>query len=133
VDHLPFYRQEKMFRRLWVDIGRATMGNWTMKTAKACQPLLNLFYGYRPGRSAHDALEVTKTQAWQYDWVVEIDIKALCNHVSHELILKALAYHKLGDAVCQTLAGSRDDRSPGEQGRAAEGNTARQSYQPTAG
>ncbi|MEJ2467439.1 MAG: IS66 family transposase [Candidatus Thiodiazotropha sp.] len=42
VDHLPFYRQEKMFRRLGVDIGRSTMGNWAMKTAEACQPLLNL-------------------------------------------------------------------------------------------
>jgi RNA-directed DNA polymerase len=51
-------------------------------------------YGYRPGRSAHDALEVTRKRVWQYDWVVEIDIKAFFDNVSHELILKALAYHK---------------------------------------
>jgi group II intron reverse transcriptase/maturase len=51
-------------------------------------------YGYRPGRSAHDALDVTRKRVWQYDWVVEIDIKAFFDNVSHELILKALVYHK---------------------------------------
>ncbi len=42
VDHLPLYRQEKLFARLGVDIGRATMSNWAMKAAEACMPLLNL-------------------------------------------------------------------------------------------
>lgn len=42
VDHLPFYRQEKMFERLGVDIGRATLCNWAMKAAEACVPLSNL-------------------------------------------------------------------------------------------
>lgn len=51
-------------------------------------------YGYRPGRSAHDALEVTRQRVWQYDWVVEVDIKAFFDNVSHELILKALEYHR---------------------------------------
>ena len=42
VDHQPFYRQERFFTRLGVDIGRATMCNWAMKAAEACMPLLNL-------------------------------------------------------------------------------------------
>ena len=42
VDHLPFYRQEKLFARLGVEIGRATMSNWAIKAAEACMPLLNL-------------------------------------------------------------------------------------------
>ena len=42
VDHLPFYRQERFFARLGVDIGRATMANWAIRAAEACQPLLNL-------------------------------------------------------------------------------------------
>ena len=42
VDHLPFYRQEKFFARLGVDLGRATMCNWAMRAAEACMPLLNL-------------------------------------------------------------------------------------------
>ena len=41
-DALPFYRQEKQFTRLGVEIGRATMCNWAMKAAEACEPLLNL-------------------------------------------------------------------------------------------
>jgi transposase len=41
-DALPFYRQEKQFARLGVEIGRATMCNWAMKAAEACTPLLEL-------------------------------------------------------------------------------------------
>jgi transposase len=36
------YRQEKLFARLGVEIGRATMSNWAIKAAEACMPLLNL-------------------------------------------------------------------------------------------
>lgn len=56
-------------------------------------------YGYRPGRSAHNALEVTKRRSWEYDWVVEVDIKAFFDSVSHELILKALKFHKVPEWV----------------------------------
>ena len=41
-DHLPFYRQEKQFARMGVEISRTSMCNWAMKAAEACQPLLNL-------------------------------------------------------------------------------------------
>jgi len=41
-DALPFYRQERQFERLGVEIGRATMCNWAMKAAKACELLLEL-------------------------------------------------------------------------------------------
>lgn len=51
-------------------------------------------YGYRPNRSAHDALEVTRQRCWRYDWVVEIDIKGFFDNVSHELMLKALTVQK---------------------------------------
>jgi transposase len=42
IDHLPFYRQEKQFIRLGVEVSRTSMCNWAMQTAIACQPLLNL-------------------------------------------------------------------------------------------
>jgi transposase len=42
IDHTPFYRQEKQFVRLGVDLSRTNMCNWAMKSAKACLPLLNL-------------------------------------------------------------------------------------------
>lgn len=52
-------------------------------------------YGYRPNRSAHDALEVTRRRCWQYDWVVEVDIKGFFDNVSHDRILRALSVHSL--------------------------------------
>jgi transposase len=41
-DALPFYRQERQFSRLGVDLPRATMCNWSMKAAHACEPLLSM-------------------------------------------------------------------------------------------
>jgi transposase len=41
-DALPFYRQERQFSRLGVDLPRATMCNWAMKAAHACEPLLTM-------------------------------------------------------------------------------------------
>lgn len=42
------------------------------------EPLFdNDSYGYRPGRSAHHALSVTRERCWRYNWVVEFDVKGL--------------------------------------------------------
>lgn len=43
VDAVPFYRQERQFERLGIEISRTSMCNWAMKAAEACIPLLNLF------------------------------------------------------------------------------------------
>jgi hypothetical protein len=40
-------------------------------------------YGYRPGKSAHDALAATRRRCWDHDWVVEFDIKGLLDVVSY--------------------------------------------------
>ena len=50
-------------------------------------------YGYRPGRSAHDAIEVTRKRCWKYDWVVEFDVKGLFDNIRHDLLMKALRKH----------------------------------------
>jgi len=50
-------------------------------------------YGYRPGKSAIDAVEVTRKRCWKYDWVVEFDIKGLFDNINHEMLLKALRKH----------------------------------------
>lgn len=34
-------------------------------------------FGYRPGKSAHDAIAITRERCWKYDWLVEFDIKGL--------------------------------------------------------
>ena len=40
-------------------------------------------YGYRPGKSALDAVGVTRQRCWKYDWVLEFDIKGLLDASSH--------------------------------------------------
>jgi len=50
-------------------------------------------YGYRPGRSAHDALAVTRKRCWAKDWVIDLDIRAFFDSVPHDLLLKAVAHH----------------------------------------
>lgn len=50
-------------------------------------------YGYRPNKSAIDALVVTQQRCWRYSWVVEFDIKGLFDNISHELLLKAVRKH----------------------------------------
>jgi transposase len=43
-DSLPFYRQEALFERLGIHIGRGTMCQWAQKVSQACKPLLELIY-----------------------------------------------------------------------------------------
>ena len=50
-------------------------------------------YGYRPGRSAHDALAVTRRRCWKQAWVLDLDIRAFFDSVPHDLLLKAVAHH----------------------------------------
>ena len=50
-------------------------------------------YGYRPGRSALDAVGVTRKRCWKYDWVLEFDIKGLFDNIDHVLLLRALRKH----------------------------------------
>jgi RNA-directed DNA polymerase len=50
-------------------------------------------YGYRPGRSAHDAIAVVRQRCWRYDWVVEFDIRRFFDSIDHELLGRALRKH----------------------------------------
>lgn len=50
-------------------------------------------YGYRPGRSALDAVEMVRRRSWEYDWVIEFDIKGLFDNIDHELLLRAVRKH----------------------------------------
>src|SRR6266511_3244883 len=50
-------------------------------------------YGYRPERSALDAIAITRERCWRYDWVLEFDIRGLFDNISHELLLRALEKH----------------------------------------
>jgi RNA-directed DNA polymerase len=50
-------------------------------------------YGYRPGKSAVDAIAVTRQRCWKYNWVLEFDIKGLFDNIDHELLIKAVCQH----------------------------------------
>jgi RNA-directed DNA polymerase len=50
-------------------------------------------YGYRPGRSALDAVGVTRERCWSYDWVLEFDVKGLFDNIAHELLMRAVRKH----------------------------------------
>ena len=50
-------------------------------------------YGYRPRRSAHDALRVCRQRCWRYDWVLDLDLKSFFDSLDHSLVLKAVAHH----------------------------------------
>jgi len=50
-------------------------------------------YGYRPGRSALDAVGVCRERCWRSDWVLDMDIRAFFDSVSWDLVLKAVAHH----------------------------------------
>ena len=40
-------------------------------------------YGYRPGRSAHDALAVTRKRCWKQDWILDLDVRAFLESPTH--------------------------------------------------
>lgn len=50
-------------------------------------------FGYRPGKSALDAIAVTRRRCWKYNWVVEFDIRGAFDNIDHELLMKAVRKH----------------------------------------
>ena len=50
-------------------------------------------YGYRPGRSAIDALQKTRQRCWRFDWVLDIDVQSYFDSIDWELLLKAVRHH----------------------------------------
>lgn len=62
------------------------------------EPKVELFflpdsYGYRPNKSALDAVGVTRQRCWKYDWLLEYDIKGLFDNLDHSLLMKAVKKH----------------------------------------
>jgi RNA-directed DNA polymerase len=50
-------------------------------------------YGYRPGRSALDAVGVCRERCWRADWVLDMDIRKFFDSVPWDLTLRAVAHH----------------------------------------
>jgi hypothetical protein len=55
--------------------------------ARSVSAALSIFlpdsYGYRPNKSAIDAVGVTRKRCWQYDFVLEFDIRGLFDNIDH--------------------------------------------------
>ncbi|WP_405770617.1 group II intron reverse transcriptase/maturase [Actinacidiphila glaucinigra] len=58
-------------------------------------------YGYRPGRSAHDAVERCRERCWRKDWVIDLDVQKFFDSVRWDLLVKAVEAHT--DAVWVVL------------------------------
>jgi len=50
-------------------------------------------YGYRPGKSALDAVGRARERCWRYDWVLDLDIKSFFDTLSQDLLLRAVKKH----------------------------------------
>ena len=50
-------------------------------------------YGYRPGKSAVQAVGVARQRCWKFDWVVDLDIKGFFDNIDHALMVRAVRKH----------------------------------------
>ena len=50
-------------------------------------------YGYRPGKSAPQAVGVARQRCWRNDWVLDLDIKGFFDTIDHELLMRAVRKH----------------------------------------
>ena len=50
-------------------------------------------YGYRPKRSAKQAVSLARKRCWKHDWVMDMDIKGFFDNISHDLMMRAVRKH----------------------------------------
>lgn len=50
-------------------------------------------YGYRPNKSATDAVGAARRRCWDYNWIIDIDIKGFFDNMDHELVMRAVKKH----------------------------------------
>jgi RNA-directed DNA polymerase len=50
-------------------------------------------YGYRPGKSAIEAVHTARQRCWRYNWVLDLDVRAFFDSIDWELMLKAVRFH----------------------------------------
>ena len=81
-------------------------------------------YGYRPGKSALDAVATARQRCWRNDWVIDLDIKGFFDNLDWDLVQKAVQHHdktpwvllyieRWLKAPTQKQDGSREERTKG--------------------
>jgi group II intron reverse transcriptase/maturase len=81
-------------------------------------------YGFRPGKSALDAVGTARRRCWTADWVIDLDIKGFFDSIPHDLVERAVASHtaipwvrlyvsRWLRAPVQRPDGSREERTKG--------------------
>jgi RNA-directed DNA polymerase len=50
-------------------------------------------YGYRPGKSALEAVGQARQRCWRYDWIIDLDIRGFFDNISHDLLIRAVKKH----------------------------------------
>jgi RNA-directed DNA polymerase len=70
------------------------------------QEFYDFSYGFRPGRSAHQAVEAFQTAVWRMrgGWIVEVDIRKFFDTVDHAHLREILG-QRIGDGVLLRLIG----------------------------
>jgi RNA-directed DNA polymerase len=64
--------------------------------SKYLEPLVEPYfhpdsYGYRPKKSALQAVEVARERCWRFDWIIDLDIRGFFDNLDHALIMRAVA------------------------------------------
>lgn len=100
IDEISIQEFEKDLKnnlyRIW---NRMSSGSYFPPPAKLYfEPLVEPYfhpdsYGYRPKKSAIEAVQITRTRCWKYNWVLEFDIKGLFDNINHKLLMKAVRKH----------------------------------------
>jgi Reverse transcriptase (RNA-dependent DNA polymerase) len=72
-------------------------------------------YGYRPGRSALDAIAVCRQRCWRYDWVIDLDVQKFFDSVPWDLVIKAVTAHSNTEERWVVLYGKRWLAAPIQQ------------------
>ena len=73
-------------------------------------------YGYRPGKSAIQAVAITRQRCWKYGWLFEYDITGAFDNIDHGLLIKALKRHTESEWILLYITTVRlRKRSPAEE------------------
>ena len=79
-------------------------------------------YGYRPGRSAHDAMATCRQRCWKKDWVIDLDIRSFFDSLDHDLVIGQCLSTRISDGFCSMWNGGSKLRCNGRRHLGCKGS-----------